>query len=286
MIFMKRDAPIVRSIIARGQPAVFEVTTNTMVVKPLEGTVNYLLSDNRMNGKELQFIKRVKEEVLSLQLAMPDFDHTKIAYHQYSRERTFINMMPILGAVEIDLDSAYWNIARRLGYIDDQLHAEGRKVKKVVRLAGLGALAMRKEIYNFAGGDGEPELIETRMNERGRQIFRHICHVTGELMKRAAIWAGLDDFYFYYVDAIFVTPQRAEAIQEFLSLEGYEFKVKNVHAIDYQSSPRSKVIVYDYRHQWENRDNPSHFIENEKPRAFSCPKLMNDIPRRLKNYKR
>lgn len=125
------------------------------------------------------------------------------------------------GVTEIDLNSAYWEIAHKLGYISEKTYKAGLKVSKPARLAALGSAAKVSLFYHF---DGRRENFIKEERRETAPAFFHICKTLGELMLK--VTANIQDFVFgYYVDAFFVDDVALWSLERELKKCGFSYKI-------------------------------------------------------------
>lgn len=158
---------------------------------------------------------------------------------------------------EIDLNAAYWNLALKNGFISKELHAEGLKVDKKARLIALGSLAKVEYISNYKEGIKQP-LIKKESDKKG--IFFKVSHDTDLIMRDLITEAGLNNFIFYWVDAIFLKGIDTKIkVENYLNKNGIEYKTiplkhirKTKECIKVIGKKNNKELIYNYKKQLKN----------------------------------
>jgi len=131
------------------------------------------------------------------------------------------------GYVEIDVNSCYWEVAKQLGYLTEELYLEGKdetKVRKKLRLVSLGALAKKVIVFEY---DRDGELIDISEDICDEEIFWDNITYRFSLTMEAIKKAFYRDVLGYWVDAFFVKKDAAPLVQLAFMQEGYETKIEN-----------------------------------------------------------
>jgi hypothetical protein len=240
---------------ARGMRDLITVTSQSVrhdLTRPDGVAHSYLSVDQPLPLKELGFIKRVKDHARSVANRFQS-EHRDGSIYSEARTTLFKTRFPVMWISEIDLQAAYWHAALAVGVINQAIFADGLQVSKHCRLVCLGALATRKEIWEYdpkKGGD--PVLIDevnsTETEKCWFAITRHLGEVMGDL--RAA--AG-DGWLFWWVDQIYLANEDAEKkVLEALALKSLPYTVERPWAVD--CSPRDgRLTIYDTFDQWSDR---------------------------------
>jgi len=198
--------------------------------------------DRKFNGKELNFIKKVKKHVINENVSM-NFLGTRYK----SKDIKYIEVSKKLKSGDVyedvyclDLVSAYFQMALMLGVISPDIYKEGIGIDKVTRLASLGSLARRTEVREYDGK--EYRLLETIESTATENCWFAICYKVGELMLKASKSLG-DEFIFYWVDGIFFknTPENIKKVSDVFAESGFESKQENVGKIEVMEN---ELLVY------------------------------------------
>lgn len=182
---------------------------------------------------QLIYIQLVKKYILKNQLEkrIPKIDRKKIKFYVYSNQVRVGSVFK--NCYELDLSSAYWETANKLGLISPELYSKAPTINpetkqpylsKRVRVACIGSLAKVERKFIFDG-----KKLRTYKPKRTldtEHIWDYVCYKTGKIMMEAAKASG-KDFVLFWTDAIFVTSERAKkAVERVFKQAGYDFKVK------------------------------------------------------------
>ncbi|HQJ89913.1 MAG TPA: hypothetical protein PLB70_04790 [Paludibacteraceae bacterium] len=161
---------------------------------------------------------------------------------------------------KVDLRSAYWIIAQRMGLVapksDNLLRSyyEGHPVKimKNARVKSLGSLATNKKIEYYEHGKKIHDLTEFK-TEPTRDIYLEVCRRVDELIRDCV--STVPGCVYYYWDCVFVKQKYSEdAVQFFKDM-------------DYETSVGETTLQF---HKFENggniismRDNIAYMVKKE-----------------------
>jgi len=244
--------------------------------------------DTKLTPVELGFIRRVKNHVIKE--GIPEKFSTKFYYPndiQYVDVKPYPEGTIIENIVEIDINEAYWRTAFLLNVINLKLYIEGSKKKgkisKIGRLVPLGALAKKKDIYEFVG-----HRLRKHTPERSKlteNIWYSICKRVADLMNEAKQLAN-EDFYLYWVDGIYVknSPELIKKIKNLFTEYNYEVKTKENLQIEYYDG---RAVVEDMNNGnkrpffiSKNQKKPSYFTDKElkaTAKKYSKYGVMDDL---------
>lgn len=210
---------------------------------------------NSFPSEELCFIKQVKSHIIKNKLyekIKPRFkkesNWEKIKYFTYNKNIPMWTQEIITDAYEIDLKSAYWEIAYEDGWISKEIYEKANNknpktgrlyMSKDTRLAALGSLARRYEDWEF---DGKKEIfLGEGRDVRTEAIWFSICDKTSRIMNQARRGAG-KDFLFYWVDALFCRLS-AQNVKNVFTEMGYK---STVDKLKYVHKEGWGMVVTDY----------------------------------------
>lgn len=184
---------------------------------------------------DLNFIKRVKKYILENDIPdrFVDVDYLDSKIH-YIDVGVYSSGVVIEDLLEIDINGAYWETAYILGVISKPIYERGKELDKKVRLAALGSLAKRKDVWKFDGKKMKREVVRSYQTEN---IWFAICKRVSDVMQEAVKLIG-KDFVFYWVDGIYIRNDKSllgSLISLFASY-GYETKVKSIHKVEFKDS--------------------------------------------------
>lgn len=242
------------SLIKTGTPYTVEKTSLSIkFITPYGKFDFYTTNENTIPAGELFFIKRVKDYAETLDLKFT-VDRGKIKYidlPRYAPDWSEENV------IEIDLSAAYWHFAHEIGIISDEIFDTGKNgyinkkgeqkyISKKTRLASLGALS--KLTYNLTF-DGEKWNLPTLTESPKADYFFKVAEQTGEIMSELKHICGAD-FLFFWVDAIFFFPNSQTAVENFLNLNGLNFKKYKIEKL---ISRAEYLQVYSEQHKEEKK---------------------------------
>lgn len=230
---------------------------------------NYTNRNSEFPAGELNFIRRVKDHIIKngLYKKVPNKFKTessrkKIRYFFVS-DRYHIGDR-IENCYEVDLNSAYWETAYKLGLLSDNLYHKGKEVSKMSRLAAIGTLAKVVKRFEF---DGEKERqLRSKKSKFTEFLWPTICARVGKLMYRCARLTK-KDFIFVWVDAMFVKKEALPTIKEILKAAGYAYTIEKVdwiqfNAVEIQVKGKGKWAEEDGKRIWKDTRDFSYSVGN------------------------
>lgn len=123
---------------------------------------------------------------------------------------------------QIDITSAYSSILRNSGLITDEVYDYLCTLDKLDRLACVGMLASKKNIFTF----NDKGLLESHsvVANKYSDYFFYCVQKTYKIMNECRLLLG-EDFLFSWVDAIYFNPSstKAKIVQDYL-LESFNLK--------------------------------------------------------------
>ena len=179
----------------------------------------YWSENNNLKLHELGFIRQVWNYAQKLPIPKK-VEREKIKYIDFRR-----NFNKEINCYEIDLKSAYWEMAFRNGFISKKIYEKGKseKISKLARLVALGNLAKVKYHLFFNGNDYE---FQGTTESEMKDMFFKCCLDTSEIMQNLKFLVN-ENFLFYWVDAIFVNSKDAMMnVCEYLDFQNLPYKVK------------------------------------------------------------
>lgn len=197
-------------------------TNSTTIIKSKGET--YLIGP-KIDFKTMGFMRKVKN--YALKTDKPEVKlKRKLNYYKYTKIQDGIYN----DAVEVDVNSAYWKIALKLGYINSQLYEEGLEVDKMTRLMALGGLATSKRVYQYDPQSDLYEYIETIENPVTRSYFFDVANYL-DIVMSDIIKGVTSNVFFYWVDAFFLKEYMEDYVREALSTRDLECKTGLVEYI-------------------------------------------------------
>lgn len=262
---VKNPHKIIEGLKKKNLPFVLE---QTMFSKKIifEGGIFRWNAKTNLTGAELNFIKQVKEYVNKNPPSI-SIDRSKILYLKQGKIKNGALSKELF---EIDLKSAYWELAYKFKYISTELYLKGLDVRKKVRLMALGNLAKNTMIFEYNGIEFEKP---TRRNSvLTENVFFKVSFETDLIMKNLIMLSG-NNFLFYWVDAIFIKSEKTKSnLIEYLKDNKINFKVIKLNKL---IKKKNELFAYDDTHKTIN--NP------EGKRKFIFQKEINSKKKKYIN---
>lgn len=192
-------------------------TTNTTVLKYLH--VKEVYTADKIPLKYMYLFQEIKKEA-SKNIAkkygnyLPDYRGQLLYFKFRAQEEQPKEGKPtiIKDCLEIDINKAYYKAALNLGIISESYYNKYINLPKDVRLKLIGAIATRKQIFNYE--KGKLVNIDEETNELLRKAWFMIVNEVDSALYYFAEKLG-ENFIFYWVDGIYIK-----------NFEGYE-EIKN-----------------------------------------------------------
>lgn len=208
-------------------PYTVEIQNETFTVRSKRG--HYTTRDSTYSIEEINFIKDVKNYIIKNQLYLEhrQTNVKKVMYFKYNRKLKPGNVYH--NVINIDLTSAYWETAKMLGLLSDELYLRGQSIRKQVRLAAIGSLAKKRRVYKYDGK--KVSLVEQKRNELTEFLWDVICDRVGSLLLATAKGVG-GKFIFFWVDGIYVEKGAEGLVKKYFNSAGYECKITKLKSIE------------------------------------------------------
>lgn len=199
-----------------------KITSKSVVI--IKDGFKHSFHPREMPNYALALINSIKKNPVFLDPRVP-IERTAIRYFDFYIRKTgnFKNV------VEIDINSAYWILAKKMGYLTEEQYNRGLDLEKIDRLAVLGSIARIQYIFEYE--KGEAVSVSRNVNDNGRIAFFNICNELGKIMSEIVNETGRDYFFFFWVDAFFCSKYVAEAVIKKIHERGLECKTKELTAI-------------------------------------------------------
>jgi len=179
----------------------------------------YLLNKTRQDAKMfMESVSLMENSDEYLNISNVDF----FQLYEIPKDKT--------GIVKVDLKSAYWKYALKLGIIqadtDEKFHKiyEGRNTKdaKEARLKALGSLATTKTMLPYIKGKPDYEKEDSKTEET-KALYMLICKGVDDLMKECQ--KKVDGVIYYYWDCIFIKEKFSQQAIDFFKEQDYTVNV-------------------------------------------------------------
>lgn len=233
---LSKSTELLNHLIRINEPHTIELSNNTTIVKTEE--TKYFISQKHFRKKDLGFMQKVKRYADKTGIEKKPFKSTDINYFKFNN----ISDGKYLDVLEIDVNKAYWTIAKQKGYISNEIYKQGLEVNKDVRLISLGALATQKRVFEFL--DGEYQHVKDKSNPITRSYFFDVAKHLDILMNEIFSIVGFESIYFYWVDAIFTTHQTQKVVKEFFLDNHLEVKEKEILHMKVKTDKEGLKMAY------------------------------------------
>lgn len=183
----------------------------------------FILKKNKKMLKHLFIFGLVKKDALKWLEKHPIKRPVPFLPSVYWNENAKMSKRSIIG---IDLDGAYWHIARNSKIISANTFEHGLRIdNKMLCLATLSSLGADKRYQLIKDGQRTDDVEILAGSEQLKRIYLKIRHTCFTYMQQAAALVG-DDFICYRTDCIYFYYSRknVEAIENFFSSKGFDFK--------------------------------------------------------------
>ncbi len=205
---------------------------------------SYLFSgSNKPNYKLFGTLAQLKSQVKNIRL--PDTNEGKISYYQLDLKNFNIKNNKIDNIFNVDIKAAYATALLNKKYIDVVLYNKIMTLPKLDRLAIVGMLATKKNIYEFQ--DGKEINYKTEFWDgtgEARKIFFEASKTVDELLIDCRKIAG-GDFLFFWVDGIYLkTENKISEICQHLTNAGFKYSKNNY--TDFNFKVKENILTVNY----------------------------------------
>lgn len=256
----KKLENVVDSFVHNGIPFKCKVTNGRTELYSKVG--NYMNKEGMFPSHELNFIKSVKANIIKKKLYekipnkfLTEKERSTVKYYTYNNRYKAGSIVDNI--YEVDMKSAYWNMLNSEGLLTEKLYSDGNYVSKKSRLAAVGTLAKKTEIYEFDGV--QQHTMPEEISELTEHIWYHICDKVGNILAKIARACG-KDFVFFWVDGIFIHKNSLEKVKSMMAEEGFNFSVDKCKYIKFEE----KKLIVKGKGSWTERDGVKVF-ETERP---------------------
>lgn len=220
----------------------FTVKTTNYTTEIIFATHSYLFSgSNKPNYKLFGTLSQLKSAVKDIRLG--ESKEGKIKY--YDLDIKNFNFKKIDVVFNVDIKAAYATVLKNKGYINTALFNKIMALPKLDRLAIVGMLATRKNIYQIVDGEeiGYTSEFWDKTGE-ARKIFFEASFEVDKLLSECRFIAG-SDFLFYWVDGIYLkTENKIKEISEYLRAQGFYF-TENIYT-NFEYTKKDNILFISY----------------------------------------
>ena len=255
------SSKIIKSLSRKGIPFEIAFTNSTTNIKCEIGghPVKYLCSERGLRPSQLGFIQKVKSHVESLEKPRVNVPISDIKYFQYNDLQRGV----VRAGKRVDVNKAYWELARRLGYISEDIFQEGLKIDKMTRLIAWGAIAATKRTYWCE--NGKKNYIGEKCNHVTRSYFFDVADELGKIMAET-LDRHRKSILFYWVDAFFIRGTSAPAlVQKEMTKQGLPC---NTSIVAHPRKRKIKIHGPITVKKKEEGKKPFHRKDNEQERIL------------------
>lgn len=190
-----------------------------------------------INGDAVNFIKSEQSNMVfaafrKLQSDLKDKKNPNIQAEEVSYFiHNFREAMYVENVFNIDLKSAYINIFLMNDLISRETYKYVCSLQKKDRLAAVGMLASRKEIFHFKNGapNGMPEISRSEFSGFFFYAVKKTAEIMGELKKICG-----KNYLFTWVDGIYFLPDhnQKKECQDYLKMIGFPYAFDTLHEFE------------------------------------------------------
>lgn len=254
-----------RLIISSGLP--YKISLSNYSAKIESPLYNVSFSKNTFSIRLFAAYQSLKKDVSAH--TPPNIEDSKVRYY---------NIKPFAADFyadrinNTDINSAYACILHNAGYISKETFTRIMKLPKVERLACLGMIASRKEIYHM-NKKNEVEIIED-INNPLSPFFYFCADKTFNIMEDVRVNILQGDFLFSWVDGIYYNQgptSKINAVIESYLKEVYGLDCKHKELTEFQLKAETEI----YR---------MTFQESGKLKSFAIPKPESQMKRDIINH--
>lgn len=214
---------------ATGQTYTLSRTKSVTIIEPDGGEpLKYILGG--LDVRELNFIKKVKRHFQRMEL--PKRIRPLGNTHLYNGYTANLKPGVYTSMIEVDVSAAYWEAAKKLAYLPDDIYEQGKdtdRISKRTRLIALGSLARRKEVITYRPPYDDPEI---SMDIPQTNVFwDNIVYEFGSEMDRV-FWKYPGKIMGYWVDAVFCQGAVAALVRKEFRDAGYPVTIERLEQVE------------------------------------------------------
>lgn len=169
---------------------------------------------------------------------IPDISRDELIYFQHD----FKSSMYIESVLNIDIKSAYATVLKNDGFISEKTYKYLAKATKPERLASVGMLASKKEIFEFKSGN--PITVEEKISENSG-LFFHAVQRTYEVMSELKKMSERNYLY-TWVDGIYMLPDELSKFRciNYLSDLNFKYSIDLLEEFEVKLKPESILVTF------------------------------------------
>lgn len=200
----------------------FELYETTYTKKIKTPSTTIIFNDNgKQDFPMLSLINKIRKDAEEFLDKNPEYN--KEVSPDFSR----LTAPPKNITKKIDVRSAYWEYAKKLGvvkpetamYFEKKYENKASELAKMARLKALGSLATKKHIRKFMNGECYEHDLD---KQRTFNLYMWICDGIDDLMKD--IYLQNEGVFFYYWDCVFTDKSISDEAVDYILKRGYNVK--------------------------------------------------------------
>lgn len=193
-----------------------------------------------MNKKAFIAGAMIKRDIRNSGLIAPDINPEDLKYFNFSAEDNLQRADSVV--YNVDIKSAYASILREHAIISKKTHGYMSRLSKKDRLACVGMLASRKDIFNMVG----KVATSSHKELSGYASWFYFCvNRTNEIMRECQLRIG-NDFLFFWVDGIFFNGKsNIDVVCKVLNELGYRYSIDTCTNMKLDNDGKRRVLSYN-----------------------------------------
>jgi len=172
----------------------------------------------------------------------PEIDRLKLKYFHFNH-REILKRTIGQDVYNIDIKSAYLNVLNNAGLLSEKTYLMASTAPKPVRLACVGMLAARKDLFTYEGEGTEPTHSKIILDTEN--WFFYCVEVIGQIMMGIANLVG-SSFLFFWVDgAFFLGEENVLKVREYLDGLSYKYSFDVCRNFNYLEMTNHNYVTYE-----------------------------------------
>lgn len=235
------------------------ITRSNYTLKIESSFCNVYFYQTPQSKRAFSAANMIKSDIKKSGVLMPEINKRDLKYFKFTQHEL---LMQTVGEEvhNIDIKSAYANVLNNAGLLSERTFKFISSIPKSDRLAAVGMMASRKDVFSYDSFDGEP--VHTKIIAPTENWFYMCVLEVQNIMQDIAAMIG-SDFVFYWVDGIFYkNGKHTEKIKEYLTNKGYNFSYDLCTNFNYFETNNQKFLTYN---------------KGEDFKKLSLPKVNNEV---------
>lgn len=206
----------------------------------------------------------IKRDIKNSGVIAPDIDSEKLTYFNFAPDSRLANCDDVI--YNVDIKSAYASVLYQHSLITTKTAKYLKTLSKKDRLACVGMLAAKKQVFDMVKGKA---VTATKVINENAPFFYFCINRTNEIMRQCQLSIG-HNFLFYWVDGIFFNgADNVSKVCEVLDKLGYRYSIDVCTNIVYSDTGKVKRLTYN---------------KGEEKKELTLPKKNNSIDEFLINF--